>query len=202
MDWEISTDPTDIGDYALAIVDGNNLICLICEQIDKSKLPELKVDIFSPCAQSYSITSDNASRVAARIICPGANVPITFDAEPILLERKILSIPDFVANCGGVLGISMKRTGLKEDFIRHFIAQKIGQKVIEIIKAAEKENTIPRVYAERIAEERFLRVKEEAEKRNIASRAFNLALELYRKGIIPYYFVTPIASKYFERKFR
>ena len=172
------------------------------EKIDKSQLAELDVDIFSPCAQSYSITSDNASRVAARIICPGANVPVTSDAEPILLQKGILYIPDFVANCGGVLGSTMKRTGLKEDYIRHFLECKIGEQVTEIIETAEKENVTPGVYAQRIAEDRFLRAKAAAEKRNITGRAFSFTLELYRRGIIPYQLVTPLAPRYFEKKFR
>ena len=172
------------------------------EKIDKSRLAELDVDIFSPCAQSHSINSDNAHRVRARIISPGANVPTTDEAEQILFQRGILSIPDFIANCGGVLGSSMKRTGLKEEYIRHFLKQKIGEQVAQVIEAAEKENAIPKVYAERIAEERFLRAKASAEKRSITARALNLALELYRRGIIPYQVVTPIASGYFEKKFR
>lgn len=172
------------------------------EKIDKSRLAELDIDIFSPCAQPYSINSDNANRVLARIISPGANAPLTDEAEQILFQRGILSIPDFIANCGGILGTSMKRTGLKEDFIRRFMGQKISEQVPKVIKAAEKENVTLRVYAERIAEERFLRAKAVAEKRNIPSRAFNFALELYRKGILPYWLVTPIASGYFERRFR
>jgi glutamate dehydrogenase (NAD(P)+) len=172
------------------------------EKIDKSRLAELDVDIFSPCGQSYSITADNASRVAAKIISPGANVPFTSEAEPILFQRGLLVIPDFVANCGGVLGTSMKRTRLKDDYIRHFLEHKIGEQVTEVIEAAEKENVIPRVYAERIAEERFLRVKAAAEEKKTSARTFNFALGLYRRGIIPSRFVTPIASRYFERRFR
>ena len=172
------------------------------EKIDKSQLAELDVDIFSPCAQSYSITSDNASRVAARIISPGANVPVTSEAEPILFQRRILFIPDFVANCGGVLGIFMKRTGLKEDYIRQFIEEKIGEQVNEVIEAAEREKVTPRVYAERIAEERFLKAKASVEGRNFTARAFNFALKLYRRGIIPHQVVTPVASRYLETKLR
>jgi glutamate dehydrogenase (NAD(P)+) len=171
------------------------------EKIDKSQLAELDVDILSPCAQSYSITSDNANRVTAKIISPGANIPFTSEAEPILLQGKILIIPDFVANCGGVLGVSMKRTGLKEEYIRHFLERKIGKQVTEVIEAAEKEKLTPRVYAQRIAEERFLKAKASTEGRNIAAKAFSFALELYRKGIIPYQVVTPVASRYFERRF-
>jgi glutamate dehydrogenase (NAD(P)+) len=171
------------------------------KKIDRSRLVELEVDIFSPCAQSYSITSDNARRVAARIISPGANAPITDEAEPALAQKKILVIPDFVANCGGVLGASMKRAGLKEDYIQHFLEQKIGQQVTGIIEAAEQEGVPLETYARRIAEERFLRANASTEGKNIATRAFGFALELYRKGVIPYQVVTPVASRYFERRF-
>ena len=170
------------------------------DQIENKELLELEVDLLCPCADSYSINADNAGRVAARVISPGANIPTTTEAEQILFQSGILSIPDFMANCGGVLGASMWRTGLKDGFIRHFIDQKLGQKVTEAIKAAEKKGVIPRKYAMKISQERFLRVKGEAEKKNLASRAFNFALELYRNGIIPYYFVTPIAPRYFERR--
>ncbi len=182
---------------------GNRLVKLFDrgEKIDKSRLAKLDVDIFSPCAQSYSITPDNARRVLAKIISPGANVPITSDAEPILFRRGILVIPDFVANCGGVLGSSMKRTWLKEDYIRSFLEQKIGEQVTGVIEASEREKVIPRVYAERIAEERFMRAKASVEGRNFRARAFDFALELYRKGVIPYQVITPVASRYFERKF-
>ena len=170
------------------------------ERIENSRLAELDVDIFSPCAQSDSITSNNASQVTARIICPGANAPITPEAEPILFQRGILSIPDFMASCGGVLGVSMKRTGLKEDYIRRFLEREIGARVGEVIEAAEKENVSLRTFAERIAEEKFRKAKAAAEKRNIISRASNFALELYRRGIIPYQFATPIAAGYFRKK--
>jgi glutamate dehydrogenase (NAD(P)+) len=171
------------------------------EKIDKSRLAEMNVDIFSPCAQSYSITPDNAGRIAARIISPGANAPITTEAEPVLFQRKILVIPDFVANCGGVLGISMKRAGLNEDYIQRFLEDKIAEQVAKVIEAADREKVNPQAYAQRIAEERFLRAKTSAEGKNFTARAFSFALELYRKGIIPYQVVTPVASRYFEKRF-
>ena len=91
------------------------------QQIDKSKLLELEVDLLLPCAGPFSINSDNAGRVAAKIICPGANVPTTSEAEQVLFQRGALSLPDFVTNCGGVLGSSMEFAGLREGFIRQFI---------------------------------------------------------------------------------
>ena len=172
------------------------------ERMDKEQLPELDVDIFCPCGPSLSIKQGKAKTVAARAIIPGANIPMTDEAEQILLQRGIFCVPDFVANCGGVLGVSMRRTGLKEDYIRHFLTRKIDEQVTEIIEAAEKENIPLKVYAQRIAEDRFLRAKAAAEKRNIAGRAFNFALGLYRRGIIPHQLVTPLAPRYFKKRFR
>ncbi|MFC1992493.1 Glu/Leu/Phe/Val dehydrogenase dimerization domain-containing protein [Chloroflexota bacterium] len=172
------------------------------EKIDKRRLPELEVDIFCPCAQHHSLTSENADRINARIISPAANLPTTAEAEQTMLKRGIISIPDFVANCGGVLGVSMKRSGLKEDYIRGFLQQKVGEQAVEVIRGASEENAVPTVYAEAIAMESFHRVQEAAEKKSIANRAFNLALELYRDGIVPYQMVTPFARRYFERRFR
>ena len=71
-----------------------------------------------------------------------------------------------------------------------------------MVQAAEKEGIPFGQYAEKVADERFLMVKEGAEKRNITSKVFNFALELYRNGVIPYQLVTPIASRYFETKFK
>jgi glutamate dehydrogenase (NAD(P)+) len=172
------------------------------ERIDKGRLPELDADIFCPCGPSLSINQGKAKAVAARAIIPGANVPMTAEVEQILLQRGIFCIPDFVANCGGILGSSMKRAGLREGYIRHFLEYKVGEQVTEVIEAAEKENIPPGVYAQRIAEDRFLRAKAAAEKRNITSGAFSFALRLYRKGIIPYQLVTPFAPRYFKNRFR
>ncbi|GAI90728.1 unnamed protein product, partial [marine sediment metagenome] len=168
------------------------------EQININRLAELNVDIFSPCAAPSSIRLDNANHVAARIISPGANVPTTPEAEEILFHRGILSIPDFVANCGGALGVSMEFAGLKEAFVKHFIDQRFGQKVAEMLKAVETKGIIPRDYAVKIAKERFLTVKEKAERKNITNGVFRFGLELYRRRLIPSYLTRLVAPVYFE----
>jgi glutamate dehydrogenase (NAD(P)+) len=63
---------------------------------------ELDCDVLIPAALEGQITADNAPKVQARIVAEGANGPMTFDAERILLERGILVIPDIYLNAGGV----------------------------------------------------------------------------------------------------
>jgi glutamate dehydrogenase/leucine dehydrogenase len=168
--------------------------------MDKEELLELPVDILCPCANSESITLKNASRLSARIISPGANAPFTAEAEQVLQQRGILTIPDFMANCGGVMGSTMRRAGLRENFIRHFLEHKVGDRIAHLIEAAEKEGVPLAEYAEKVVSERFLKAKQDAESRKLKNRIFNFAVELYRGGILPYQLVTPAASAYFERK--
>ncbi|MFC1919413.1 Glu/Leu/Phe/Val dehydrogenase, partial [Chloroflexota bacterium] len=72
--------------------------------IEKGQLLELKVDVLSPCAEYHSIDSDKADRIQARVVCSGANIPAMPEAEQILYQKGVLSVPYFAANCGGVLG--------------------------------------------------------------------------------------------------
>jgi glutamate dehydrogenase (NAD(P)+) len=59
-------------------------------------------DIVVPAAVENQITSENARRLQARILCEGANSPTTAYADAELDRRGIFVIPDILANAGGV----------------------------------------------------------------------------------------------------
>ena len=61
-----------------------------------------KCDILIPAALEGVITLNNADTIQAKIICEGANGPITYRANKKLLEKKKVIIPDIYANAGGV----------------------------------------------------------------------------------------------------
>ncbi|CBY21135.1 unnamed protein product [Oikopleura dioica] len=65
-------------------------------------LIEQECDILGACAKEKEITADNAPKIKAKIICEGANGPITPKAHKILLDKKVLMIPDMYLNAGGV----------------------------------------------------------------------------------------------------
>jgi glutamate dehydrogenase (NAD(P)+) len=59
-------------------------------------------DIVVPAATENQITTENAHRLACRILCEGANGPTTASADHIVEEKGIFVIPDILGNAGGV----------------------------------------------------------------------------------------------------
>jgi glutamate dehydrogenase (NAD(P)+) len=72
------------------------------EETDKDQALYLDCDVLLPAAKENMITSANADRIKAKIICEGANGPTTSAADAILADKKIFVMPDILANAGGV----------------------------------------------------------------------------------------------------
>jgi glutamate dehydrogenase (NAD(P)+) len=72
------------------------------ENIDRNEALFLDCDVLLPAAKENVITSQNAHRIRAKILCEGANGPTTAAADSILADKGIFVIPDILANAGGV----------------------------------------------------------------------------------------------------
>ena len=72
------------------------------KNITNEELLELKVDVLIPAAIENQLTAKNADKVKAKIILELANGPTTPDADEIFFKKKIMLLPDFLANSGGV----------------------------------------------------------------------------------------------------
>ncbi len=72
------------------------------QSIEPDALLELPIDVLFPSALENAITTRNADKIQAKIICELANGPTTPDADAVLHDRGIYVIPDFLANAGGV----------------------------------------------------------------------------------------------------
>lgn len=72
------------------------------EAADSHELLTADCEILIPAATENVITSRNADRIRARVICEGANGPTTAVADEILADKKIFIVPDILANSGGV----------------------------------------------------------------------------------------------------
>ena len=73
------------------------------ETITNDELLGLQCDILVPAALENQIVETNAGSVKAKIIIEGANGPITPEADGILGDKNIFTVPDILANAGGVV---------------------------------------------------------------------------------------------------
>jgi glutamate dehydrogenase (NAD(P)+) len=73
------------------------------EAITNDELLLLDCDVLAPCALEQVITSENADKIKAKLICEGANGPTTPTADEILEDRGVMVLPDVLANAGGVV---------------------------------------------------------------------------------------------------
>lgn len=167
------------------------------ERMDARALPELPIDFLFPCARHNTIHAGNAEQVKARVICPGANNPVTLQAEEILSRKGILCLPDFVANSGGVLGGTMEFAGVERSRIESFVEKHIGERIAWILNEARSAGVTPREVAAGLAMRRFEQVQKDAATPTLRGRVFGAALELYRRGYVPGRLVARFSLPYF-----
>ncbi len=74
------------------------------KKVSNEQLLEIKTDILIPSAIENQVRADNADRINCKLLLELANGPVTPDASAILFEKKILDLPDFLVNSGGVIG--------------------------------------------------------------------------------------------------
>ncbi len=122
--------------------------------MDRDAFIDIECDIFVPAAQPDVITADNAHRLNCKLILQGANIPATKEAEQIIYERGILSVPDFVANAGGVICGSVEYHGGTKAQAFTEIKEKMRENTHAVLQKAKDENLTPREAALRLAKSR------------------------------------------------
>ena len=107
------------------------------DAISNEELLLLECDVLAPCALEQVISTDNAAQVKARIICEGANGPVTPAADEILEDRGVLVLPDVLANAGGVVVSYFEWVqGLQEYFWKE---EEVNARLNDIVTRAFRE---------------------------------------------------------------
>jgi glutamate dehydrogenase (NAD(P)+) len=107
------------------------------DAITNEELLLLDCDVLAPCALEQVINGENAPQVRARIICEGANGPVTPDADQILEDAGVTVLPDVLANAGGVVVSYFEWVqGLQEYFWKE---AEVNARLNEIVTKAFRE---------------------------------------------------------------
>ncbi len=66
-----------------------------------------ELDVLAPCAAGGLIDEALARSIAVRVVAGAANNPLTSRAVArTLMQRDVLYVPDFLANCGGLIHVA------------------------------------------------------------------------------------------------
>jgi glutamate dehydrogenase (NAD(P)+) len=121
------------------------------------ELLELDCDVLLPAATENQITSSNADRIKCKILCEGANSPITAAADEILERKGVFVIPDILANAGGVTCSYFEwvqdRMGYfwKEQVVNERLEDMIVESFQEVVRYAESHHVNLRIAAYMLA---------------------------------------------------
>jgi glutamate dehydrogenase (NAD(P)+) len=118
----------------------------------KERLLEMDTDILLPCAKTWSINTTNMKNIKAKIIAPGANAPMTKEAEAYLHQQGVLCLPDFLCNLGGIFGTSLYDNRNPIPTVHRFIMNEFGALIKDILRRSAQKNLHPSEVAEAIAE--------------------------------------------------
>ena len=129
-------------------------------RINTSELFIQPVDILVPGARPYVLNSENVNAIHAKWIVPISNIPVTLENEIILEKRNKLVIPDFLANCGGVLSSHMLSMGFSEKDVQRLVESQFSKIVFKILFDANLRGGVVREISQEVAWKNHLRLND------------------------------------------
>ena len=124
------------------------------QPLDSDRLVGVDCDIWIPAARPDVLTAENVSQIKAKIVLQGANIPATEAAEQWMQAHGILSIPDFIANAGGVICAAVEYHDGTQTQAFATIAEKIRANTAEMLVQMKQQQILPREAAMQTARRR------------------------------------------------
>lgn len=123
-------------------------------RFDRDAVLGVECEIWIPAARPDIIRADNVDQLRTRVVAQGANIPATPEAELRLHERGILSLPDFMANAGGVICGAVEYAGGTKTQAFQTIDERIRANTAQVLERSAATGQPPRVAALELAESR------------------------------------------------
>ena len=103
-----------------------------------------EMDVLSPCAMGELIGEDEVGGLRCRIVAGAANNPLVDHATAVALHQAgILYVPDFIANCGGILHLAAAEfQGLGEHAIQEQL-EASKARVSDLLEEARGRSALP-----------------------------------------------------------
>lgn len=149
---------------------------VIAADIDKNKIKKIKkyfpqikivnpteihkqmVDVYSPCALGNDLNKKNVKELNCKIICGAANNQLADkEAGDLIFNRGIIYIPDYLANCGGLINVASELE--KGGYSRKKVYNKINliyKKVLTLLKKSSQLKKPTNLIINKMAEKIFM----------------------------------------------
>jgi len=126
------------------------------EIVDGNKIFDMEFDIYAPCALGATVNTESIGKMKCPIIAGAANNQLADENVhgPMLVEKGIIYVPDFLINAGGLINVSAELDGYNRERVMGNV-EKIYGRTLEIFDLAENEKVHTQQAAMRIAEKRL-----------------------------------------------
>lgn len=131
------------------------------KNISNEKLLELPVNVLVPAAMEGVVNEYNVNKIKASIIIELANGPLTMPASNKLSRKKVLVVPDVLANAGGVIVSyfewvqNLRHFYWEEEKVQANLAKKLNNTFEDVWQIMTKHQIDMRMAAYLIAVERI-----------------------------------------------
>ncbi|MCW3123697.1 MAG: leucine dehydrogenase [Flavipsychrobacter sp.] len=124
--------------------------------VDSKDVFEKEYDIYAPCALGATVNTESINKMKCPVIAGAANNQLADENVhgPMLMEKGIIYVPDFLINAGGIINISIEIDGYNYDRAINTVG-KIYNRTLDIFDIAEKDKVHTQLAAMRMAEKRL-----------------------------------------------
>ncbi len=129
------------------------------KKLSRDDLFNLAVDVLIPASVTDVITDAHKNKIQAKIIVEGANIPMKEHIEEHLWKRKVLVVPDIIANAGGVISSYAEYRGYSPKKMFALVEERIEKVVREVLTKSLQEGVSARTAALGIARLRIERAR-------------------------------------------
>ena len=144
---------TDVSAPAVDVVRREHPAVTVLDSTEAMVRAEL--DVYSPCALGHALTDEVVEVLRATIVCGGANNQLASpEVGAALAGRRVLYVPDYCVNAGGVIQVADELLGF--DFERaRAKAGEIFATTARVLATAAEKGVSPVTAAARLAERRM-----------------------------------------------
>ncbi len=124
-----------------------------------AEIHKTKCDVYAPCALGGEFTNQTISEIQCRVICGAANNQLaSSEVDEKIVGRRIIYVPDYIANAGGLIAVvdGLRFKKFRDERVRKNLLV-IRDNVTKIIELSKKDKRPPQEIANDMAEKRFMK---------------------------------------------